>query len=69
MIPTLLLTGVCGSLPNVKGDKHLTSVRVCVVEAVFERLHRLVMIHEKQRREGRESRAEPGTDGTPAHWT
>lgn len=44
-------------------------VRVRVVEAVFERLHRLVMIHEKQRREGRESRAELGTDGTPARQT
>lgn len=64
---------MCVPPPNVKGDKHLTSVRACVrvrvVEAVFERLHRLVMIHEKQRREGRESRAELGTDGTPARRT
>lgn len=66
---------MCVPPPNVKGDKHLTSVHACmrarvrVVEAVFERLHRLVMIHEKQRREGRESRAELGTDGTPARQT
>lgn len=42
---------------------------VYVVKAVFERLHRLVRIHEKNSQKGRESRVELGTDETPVNLT